>query len=220
MTQSDTTKVPGKGVMKRNQEGSIPDEHTAKVQMRHAHFFPFFLLLSTSLPENSWPSCTLITMKQLSNEPFTLSMANAGPNSGGSQFFINTVHNSYLDWFDKSTESEHPVFGKIIAGTDVIKKIEAARCDDNDNPIQPIKMISVRVKFSPHKFESGAGRWRVWGVGATQQGPVPKPEAGLSLTSLAQPPPGNSALRSPGPGGRAHPAARVEGPPLSLAERG
>uniref|UniRef100_A0A7S0NEY0 Peptidyl-prolyl cis-trans isomerase n=1 Tax=Hanusia phi TaxID=3032 RepID=A0A7S0NEY0_9CRYP len=104
--------VPGKGVMKRNQEGSIPDEHTAK----------------------------------LSNEPFTLSMANAGPNSGGSQFFINTVHNSYLDWFDKSTESEHPVFGKIIAGTDVIKKIEAARCDDNDNPIQPIKMISVRVK--------------------------------------------------------------------------
>ena len=41
-------------------------------------------------------------------------MANTGaPNSGGSQFFINTVHNSFLDWFDKSTPSQHPVFGKV-----------------------------------------------------------------------------------------------------------
>lgn len=41
-------------------------------------------------------------------------MANTGsPNSGGSQFFINTVHNKFLDWFDESTESQHPVFGKV-----------------------------------------------------------------------------------------------------------
>ena len=41
-------------------------------------------------------------------------MANTGsPNSGGSQFFINTVHNKFLDWFDASTESQHPVFGKV-----------------------------------------------------------------------------------------------------------
>jgi cyclophilin family peptidyl-prolyl cis-trans isomerase len=54
---------------------------------------------------------------KLSNEPFTLSMANTGrPNSGGSQFFINTVHNAYLDWFDNTTPSKHPVFGKIIEG--------------------------------------------------------------------------------------------------------
>ena len=39
----------------------------------------------------------------------TLSMANTGePNSGGSQFFLNTVHNSFLDFFDKSTPSQHP----------------------------------------------------------------------------------------------------------------
>ena len=50
---------------------------------------------------------------QLSNEPGTLSMANTGrPNSGGSQFFINTVHNSYLDWFYPGP-SKHPVFGNV-----------------------------------------------------------------------------------------------------------
>lgn len=44
-------------------------------------------------------------------------MANTGaPNSGGSQFFINTVHNSFLDWFDKSSGSQHPVFGKVSGG--------------------------------------------------------------------------------------------------------
>lgn len=46
--------------------------------------------------------------------PF-FSQANTGaPNSGGSQFFINTVHNSFLDFWDKSTPSQHPVFGIIF----------------------------------------------------------------------------------------------------------
>ena len=47
---------------------------------------------------------------RFSNEPGTLSMANAGPNSGGSQFFVNTVHNAFLDFFDPSAPSAHPVF--------------------------------------------------------------------------------------------------------------
>ena len=48
---------------------------------------------------------------KISNEPGTLSMANTGrPNSGGAQFFINSVHNSYLDWFTTGA-SKHPVFG-------------------------------------------------------------------------------------------------------------
>ena len=61
---------------------------------------------------------------KFSNEPGTLSMANAGPNSGGSQFFINIAHNAFLDWWDKSTPSQHPVFGRVTEGMDVVKKLE------------------------------------------------------------------------------------------------
>ena len=82
---------------------------------------------------------------KLSNEPFTLSMANTGrPNSGSCQFFINTVHNSYLDWFSPGP-SKHPVFAKITAGEDIAKKIEATPTDSRDRPTTPIKMISVTV---------------------------------------------------------------------------
>ena len=82
---------------------------------------------------------------KLSNEPGTLSMANTGePNSGGSQFFINTAHNDYLDWFTPGA-SKHPVFGKVVEGADVIKKIETAQTDSNDRPKTPIKMVKVTV---------------------------------------------------------------------------
>jgi cyclophilin family peptidyl-prolyl cis-trans isomerase len=83
---------------------------------------------------------------KLSNEPMTLSMANTGrPNSGSSQFFINTVHNAYLDWFTPGA-SKHPVFGKVTSGQDVIKKIETTATDSNDRPTTPVKMIKVTVK--------------------------------------------------------------------------
>ena len=83
--------------------------------------------------------------QKLSNEPGTLSMANAGPNSGGSQFFINTVHNAYLDWFTGGN-SKHPVFGKIISGMDVVKKIETSPTGAGDRPKTPIKMNKVTIK--------------------------------------------------------------------------
>ena len=82
---------------------------------------------------------------KLSNEPLTLSMANTGaPNSGGSQFFVNTVHNDFLDWFSPGP-SKHPVFGKVTQGADVVKKIETTPTDANDNPKTPVKMIKVTV---------------------------------------------------------------------------
>ena len=80
-----------------------------------------------------------------SNEPGTLSMANTGqPNSGGAQFFINTVHNSRLDWFTPGA-SKHPVFGKVTAGADVIKKIGSTRTAGGDRPVTPVRMNSITV---------------------------------------------------------------------------
>ena len=82
---------------------------------------------------------------KISNEPGTLSMANTGrPNSGGAQFFINTVHNAYLDWFTPGP-SKHPVFGKVIEGMDVVKKIETTKTGAGDRPITPVKMNKVTV---------------------------------------------------------------------------
>jgi cyclophilin family peptidyl-prolyl cis-trans isomerase len=82
---------------------------------------------------------------KLSNEPGTLSMANTGePNSGSCQFFLNTVHNAYLDWFTPGG-SKHPVFGKVTSGMDVVTKIEKTPTDGDDRPRTPVKMIRVTV---------------------------------------------------------------------------
>lgn len=80
-----------------------------------------------------------------SNEVGTLSMANTGrPNSGGAQFFINTKHNAYLDFFTPGA-SKHPVFGKITSGMDVVRAIESTPTDGNDRPSTPVQMVRVTV---------------------------------------------------------------------------
>ena len=82
---------------------------------------------------------------KLSNEPGTLSMANTGrPNSGSCQFFINTVHNHYLDWFTAG-QSKHPVFGRVTEGMDVLKAIETTPTGSGDRPKTPVKMIKVTI---------------------------------------------------------------------------
>jgi len=82
---------------------------------------------------------------KISNEPGTFSMANTGqPNTGGSQFFINVKHNSFLDWFDRSTPSQHPVFGKVIDGYPLCVQISKVQTR-NDNPVQPIMMKSITI---------------------------------------------------------------------------
>jgi len=79
--------------IRRNADGTIPDEHTARI----------------------------------SNAPGTLSMANTGrKDSGGSQFFINVGQNAFLDWFSPG-RSQHPVFGKVVQGYDLIVRISKAR---------------------------------------------------------------------------------------------
>ena len=82
---------------------------------------------------------------KISNEIGTLSMANAGPNTGSSQFFINTTHNAFLDWFSPG-ESKHPVFGKVIDGMDVLRKIESTPTDGDDRPRTPVRMNKITVQ--------------------------------------------------------------------------
>lgn len=82
---------------------------------------------------------------KISNEPGTLSMANTGaPNSGSCQFFINTVHNDYLDWFTPG-RSKHPVFGRVVDGMDVVGTISKVRTDHGDRPVEPVQMIEVVI---------------------------------------------------------------------------
>jgi cyclophilin family peptidyl-prolyl cis-trans isomerase len=83
---------------------------------------------------------------KISNEPGTLSMANTGaPNSGSCQFFVNTVHNAYLDWFSPGG-SRHPVFGKVVSGMDVVHKIEKTPTSPDDRPRTPVKMLKVTIQ--------------------------------------------------------------------------
>lgn len=81
-----------------------------------------------------------------SNIRGTISMANTGrPHSGGSQFFINTVNNTYLDKEDPRTPSAHPVFGTVTAGMDVVDKISKVDTDRNDKPRTDVSIISAEV---------------------------------------------------------------------------
>jgi len=83
---------------------------------------------------------------KISNEPGTLSMANTGrPNSGGSQFFINTIHNNYLDWFTPG-QSKHPVFGKVTEGLDIVQQIESTPTGPGDRPVTPVQVESITVE--------------------------------------------------------------------------
>ena len=83
---------------------------------------------------------------KFSNEPGTLSMANTGqPNSGGSQFFINTVHNNFLDWFSPG-QSKHPVFGKITEGMDVVNSIGTTKTGAQDRPVTPVKVERITIE--------------------------------------------------------------------------
>ena len=81
-----------------------------------------------------------------SNVRGTISMANTGrPHSGGSQFFINTVDNKYLDKEDPRTPSAHPVFGEVVSGMDVVDKIGRVETDRRDRPLEDVKILKAEV---------------------------------------------------------------------------
>jgi peptidylprolyl isomerase len=80
-----------------------------------------------------------------SNVRGSLSMANSGPNSGGSQFFINLVDNTFLDYDKEPSSSKHAVFGKVVDGLDVLDTIGSVVTGEQDKPLEEVKIISATV---------------------------------------------------------------------------
>lgn len=83
--------------------------------------------------------------KDLSNVRGTIAMANRGPNTGGSQWFINIVDNCYLDFDRKPYTSAHPVFGKVVEGIDVVDAISKVKADANDKPLQDVVITKISI---------------------------------------------------------------------------
>jgi peptidylprolyl isomerase len=72
------------------------------------------------------------------NNKGTISMANAGPNTGGSQFFINLIDNNFLD-------DKHPAFGEVVEGMDIVEKIGKVQTGQNDKPLENVIIIKAEI---------------------------------------------------------------------------
>lgn len=72
------------------------------------------------------------------NDLGTVAMANSGPNTNGSQFFINTAANNFLD-------GKHTVFGHVVSGLDVVMLINTSPTDASDRPVSPIIIKSITL---------------------------------------------------------------------------
>jgi len=84
--------------------------------------------------------------KGCSNVRGTISMANRGPNTGGSQWFINLVDNTFLDYDKPPGSSKHPVFGIVVEGLDIVDLISIAQTGPADKPKDNIIINRIEIK--------------------------------------------------------------------------
>ncbi|MDR2539361.1 MAG: peptidylprolyl isomerase [Chlamydiales bacterium] len=81
-----------------------------------------------------------VTPKKVFNKKGLLAMANSGPNTNGSQFFITTTDNA--SWLN----NRHTIFGEVVSGYETVERIEKSKTSGDNKPVEEVKILKASVK--------------------------------------------------------------------------